>query len=111
MEEELQKHREQLEELVKERTAALEAAEERMRAQYKGIPVSTCTWRRVGEGFVLVDYNDAAEAITQGNIADFVGIRASQMYGDAPDILEEFSRCFTEKSSIKREMPYRLQTQ
>ncbi len=87
---------------------ALRESEEKFKAQYKGIPVPTYTWQRVGEDFVLVDYNDAAEAITHGSVVDFVGRTASGMYRDRPDILEELSRCFTEKTTIKREMEYRF---
>ena len=89
---------------------ALWESEEKLRAQYKGIPIPTYTWQRVGEDFVLVDYNDAAEAITHGKVVDFVGRTASEMYRDRPDILEELSQCLTEKTSIKREMGYRLDT-
>jgi len=89
---------------------ALRESQETLRAQYKGIPIPTYTWQRVEEDFVLVDYNDAAMAITHGNVANFVGKRASEMYKDRPEILEELSRCFAEKTSIKREMLYRFST-
>lgn len=94
----------------KQAERALRESEEKLRAQYKGIPVPTYTWQRVGEDFVLVDYNDAAEVITRGNVADFVGRTATEMYRDRPDIREELSRCYTEKTSIKREMEYRFET-
>jgi PAS domain S-box-containing protein len=89
---------------------ALQESEEKLRTQYKGIPVPTYTWQRVGEDFVLVDYNDAAEAITRGKIVDFVGKKAREMYQDKPKILEELKRCFTEKISIKREVLYQLRS-
>ena len=85
---------------------ALRESEEKLRAQYKGIPVPTYTWQRIGEGLVLVDYNDAAMAITQGHVASFVGKKDSAMYQSRPDILEDLSRCFTERTSICREMLY-----
>jgi len=89
---------------------ALHASEEKMRAQYKGIPVPTYTWKRVcddhGKDFVLVDYNDAAVAITQGGIAGVVGVKVSELYGDNPRIQEEMWQCFAEKVSIEREMHY-----
>jgi DNA-binding response OmpR family regulator len=109
-EEALREHREHLEELVAERTAQLRESEEKARAQYKGIPVPTYTWQKVGEDLVLVDYNDAAEAITQGKVADFVGIKLGEMYRDRPEIREDICRCFAEKATIKREMPYRFQS-
>jgi len=88
---------------------ALRESEEKLRAQYKGIPIPTYTWQRVGEDLVLVDYNDAAIAITQGKIADWVGVKAREKYQDEPEILAELLRCFTEKTSIEREMVYRFQ--
>ncbi len=104
IEREIQRHR-----LVEEKRQveeALRESEEKMRAQYKGIPIPTYTWQRVGEGFVLVDYNDAAAAITRGKIADFVGMKAREMYRETPQILRELARCFTEKIPTEREMPY-----
>jgi len=89
---------------------ALRESEEKLRAQYKGIPVPTYTWQRVGEDLVLVDYNDAAAVITQARIADFVGIEARELHQDAPEILEDLSRCFAEKTVIEREMLYRYKS-
>jgi len=102
----LKEYSERLEEMVEERTAELRESEEKMRAQYKGIPVPTYSWQRVEDDLVLVDYNDAAVAITQGRIADFVGITVSEMYRDMPEIRNEIKRCFDEKTTIEREMSY-----
>ena len=49
---------------------ALRANEERFRKQYKGFPLPTFSWLQVGDDFVLQDFNDAAEAITEGQICD-----------------------------------------
>ncbi|MFZ5917277.1 MAG: hypothetical protein ACOYZ7_10110 [Chloroflexota bacterium] len=106
----LLEYREHLEELVAERTAELRQSEEKARAQYKGIPVPTYTWQKVGQDLVLVDYNDAAGAITQGKVADLVGMRLTDMYRDTPEIREEIERCFAERISIEREMPYRFRS-
>jgi PAS domain S-box-containing protein len=85
---------------------ALQESEEKLRAQYKGIPVPTYTWQRVGEDLILVDYNDAAADITQGHVASFLGKKDSEMHQDRADILEDISRCLAEKTSIYREMLY-----
>jgi len=92
-----------------ERVAEPRSNEERLKAKYKGISVPTYTWQKVEEDFVLVDYNDAAVAITQGNVAKFLGAKASEMYRDMPKIREELLRCFAEKTSIQREMPYQFE--
>ena len=110
MEEQLLNLNQELERRVIERTSELRESEEKLRVQYNSIPVPTYTWQREGEDFVLVDYNDAALAITQGQIADLVGTKASEMYGDVPQILDELSRSFTERTTIEREMTYRYQT-
>src|SRR6202035_1076528 len=52
---------------------ALHMSEERFRKQYKGIPLPTYSWLHVGDDFVLQDYNDAAEAVTEGRIRDLIG--------------------------------------
>jgi len=106
----LREHRERLEEMVEERTAQLRRSEEKLRAQYKGIPVPTYTWQKVGEELVLVDYNDAAAAITQGKIADFVGVKAYEMHWDMPEILDDLWRCLDESITIERVMSYRLKS-
>ena len=59
----------------KQAEEALRASEERFRRQYKGFPLPTYSWLQVGDDFVLQDFNDAAEAITEGRIRDVVGKR------------------------------------
>lgn len=106
LEHEIKQHVEHLEVRVAERTRELMESEEKFRAQYKGIPVPTYTWRKAGEDFVLTDYNNAAEAFTCGRVADLIGKAASDVYRERPDILEDFSRCFNEKTAFKREILY-----
>lgn len=92
---------------------ALEAkreSEEKFKAQYKGIPIPTSTWKKVGNDFILTDFNDAADEITNRRIADLLGIDASKLYRDMPEILENFHRCFDERATIKSETPYRFRT-
>jgi PAS domain S-box-containing protein len=88
--------------------AALRESEEKFRAQYKGLPLPTYSWRRVDGDFVLADYNDAALEITKGKVQQSVGRRASEMYAHRPDIVEDFRRCFEERTVLRREMDYRF---
>ena len=89
---------------------ALRASEERFRKQYKGFPLPTYSWLQVGDDFVLQDFNDAAEAITEGHIRDWVGRRASERYADQPEILADLHACVAEQRTLRREMRYRYRT-
>ena len=88
--------------------AALRKSEKQLRAQYKGIPIPTYTWQWVGNDFKLVNYNNAAVVITEGNVSYFIGKTAKEMFHDRPDVQEDILNCFTKKITIKREMLYRF---
>lgn len=85
---------------------ALKESEEKFKAQYKGIPVPTYTWQwnQTRNDFVLIDYNDAARAITRGGVVDFIGKNAREMYAGRPDIVTDLANCFREKEVINRKM-------
>jgi PAS domain S-box-containing protein len=96
---------------ITERKLAADAAaeaQERTRAQFRGVPSPIYAWRRSGDDFVLTDYNIAAEIVTDGRVADFVGMPASVMYSDRPDIASEIALCFTQRMTTRREMQYRF---
>lgn len=85
-------------------------AEERLRRLFKGFPLPTYAWRKVGDDFVLTDYNDAGERITGGAVADVVGRSAREFYADVPEIAEDMARCLREDTVIAKEMPYRFRS-
>lgn len=89
---------------------ALQRSRARLKAQYKGIPVPTYTWQKAGDDFVLVDYNDAAEQDSQRRIADFMGKPVKEVFKDSPQVISDFARCFTQKTTVKREAPYTMVT-
>ncbi|MBN2298674.1 MAG: PAS domain-containing protein [Deltaproteobacteria bacterium] len=90
--------------------AALRQSEEMFRAQYRGIPVPTFTWKKSQDDFLLVDYNKATEDFTRGLISKFVGKSAGELYGDRPDIIQDIHLCYERKSFIRREISYRMFT-
>lgn len=87
---------------------ALRLSEERLRTEYKSIPIPTFTWQRVAEDFILIDYNDAAAEITKGYVGQLLGKPVTYMYPDMPEVRKELSRCFTQKTTVKGEMLYRF---
>lgn len=86
----------------------LRQSKTRLKSQYKGIPVPTYSWQWVGDDFIMVDYNDAAEKANHGRIADLMGRPASEVFKDRPQVLADFHRCYTEKTTIKRDATYKL---
>ena len=88
----------------------LRQSEERIRRQYNSFPIPTFSWRRVQDDFELVDYNEAADNITRGGLTGLLGMRASEWYSDDPQMLEMLSRCFSEGSTIQKEIPWRMRT-
>lgn len=82
----------------------------KLKAQYKSIPLPTYSWQRVGDDFVLVDYNDAAEKSSNGRIASFMSKSVKEVFKHRAQVLADFERCYAEKRTIVREAPYRLVT-
>lgn len=87
---------------------SLRESRNRLRMQYKGIPVPTYSWQRAGDDFVLVDYNDAAEKANHGQMTDLMGKPASEIFKDRLQVLADFQRCYAEQKTIQREAAYRL---
>ncbi|HZD58249.1 MAG TPA: PAS domain S-box protein [Anaerolineales bacterium] len=91
--------------LKAQRQAEARSQEERERFQslFNGVPVPTYVWQRKGEDFILVTFNRAAQDYTGGGINELLGKMLSELYGDRPEVLADFSRCFREKVTIRRE--------
>ena len=77
---------------------------------FRKLPIPTFTWQRVKDDLILFNCNNAAEQITEGGIKKFLGIKASVMYKDQQEILDDLSRCAKEKTTFSREMKYTYQT-
>ncbi len=85
---------------------SLRQSEERARLYFKSIPVATYVWEKDGSDFVLRDFNTAADTLTGGHMADFVGTQASQMFVDRPDIMSDLQACAQGEKSFDREMDF-----
>lgn len=83
-------------------------SELRVKAQFDGIPIPTYVWQQIDGDFKLVDFNRAAEVFTEGTIAGLLGTKCRELYAGSPLIEDDFLRCFELKTSIRREMPYRM---
>src|SRR5688500_14347270 len=85
-------------------------AAERFRTCEGRLPLSTVTWQREGEDFVLVSFNEAAERLTQGGVVKLRGIAAKELFAARPDLVEDIQTCLVSGSARQRESPYQLVT-
>jgi PAS domain S-box-containing protein len=83
---------------------------EQFRTLFRHVPVPTCCWRAKGDDFELVSYNDAAEEISRGAIRNWLGITASKMYPDLPQIPADFAICVREKRNSRKNIKYRFRS-
>ncbi len=88
----------------------LRLGREQWRAQYKGTPLPTVTWRYIDGDFELIDYNDAIEDLTGGRITSFIGERASEMYPEQPGILRAMRECYETHRTLQGEMEHNFVT-
>lgn len=84
--------------------------EARFRAQYKGNPVPTFTFRKADDGFRLTDYNDAALTITLGHAAKWVGLLYEEILPHAPEGRVLMDQCYRSRSTIRTDFRYEYQS-
>jgi PAS domain S-box-containing protein len=82
---------------------ALKASEARFRTQYQNNPLPIFTWQENKGDFALIGYNLAADNLSGGRAADYLGSTAGSLYADRPEILDGLKRCFAEKSVMSIE--------
>ncbi len=87
----------------------LQESEEKFKILFKSGLIPAYVWQKADKDFIMVDYNYAAEDITKGSVKKFLGAKASELYKDNSRILGEISDCFKNKTTIIREMKYRMQ--
>ncbi len=84
----------------------LEISRERLNAQYKWTPAPTYTWEREDDEFTLIDKNDAAKSLAYEQLK--IGAKASDVFAEHPDLLNEFFKCFREKKASRLEKEFKL---
>ena len=87
----------------------LKESADMFKALFKEGSIPAYIWQNVDENFILIDYNNAAAKITRGSVEHFLGNKASEMYKDRIDILNDLNLCLNDKTHVKRELNYRFQ--
>ena len=86
----------------------LKDSEEMFKAIYKEGPIPAYTWQKLGNDFILIDFNNAAEEISKEHVKNFIGFKASVIYKDRPDILNYLRLCMVKKERISAEIKYKF---
>lgn len=84
--------------------------EKNIKIFFDGIPIPSYVWQEKNNNFILIDYNKAAEKVTNGKIKDLLHKKASEIHEDRLDIIEELNQCFQEKKSIYKITEYNMKT-
>lgn len=90
---------------------ALRASEEKFRVQFQAMPLPTFIWKFNGDSLTLTETNPAGIKFTHGLFNLIVGKTTLEIFPDAPDIVEDFHRCYRERCYFARELAgYRMRT-
>ena len=85
---------------------ALQKSEKKMRTQYKCFPVPTYTYQNIGDNFIFVDYNDAADRFTAGGVQNLLGKKLTEIFGHEQNVISDMTRCLHERTVITVESPH-----
>jgi PAS domain S-box-containing protein len=82
---------------------ALRESEERFRTQFRSIPLMTIILKQAGDDFVLVDFNDAADAMTEGRVRSQLGRGLRETFPHMPEVAEHIRAVLEKKTTIRWE--------
>ena len=80
--------------------------EENIKKFFNSIPIPSYVWQKKKNDFILIDYNKAAEKVTNGKIKDYLNKKASEVHNDRVDIVEAIKECYNEKKIISKKSKY-----
>ncbi|MGB9376138.1 MAG: PAS domain S-box protein, partial [Mycobacteriales bacterium] len=83
--------------------AEVRASQQRFEALYEGAPVPAYIWQDCEAGLILVDYNEAADRLTGGTVANALGSVVNAYYGADPRLLADVKRCLKQQVVVERE--------
>ncbi|MFX1338444.1 MAG: PAS domain S-box protein [Promethearchaeota archaeon] len=88
---------------VKRQEQKLKTSEEKFRRLFKGALYFAVAWQKENDDFILFDYNEGAEKITKGQIKEYIGKSAFELFikeQNRSDLLENLKKCFQEKTNF-----------
>ncbi|MDQ7826807.1 MAG: PAS domain S-box protein [Candidatus Eremiobacteraeota bacterium] len=78
---------------------ALKVSEEKLRSLFRFFPLASYLFKISGEQMELVDYNEKALEVTEGNIAGLKGKDVSELFAARPDVIQELRQCAKDRGT------------
>ena len=78
----------------------LKESEEKFAKYFNSNPSSTFVWKSVENDFKLIDVNETADKYTADKAKSFIGLKASDIYKDLPELLDKLKQCYKTKRTI-----------
>ena len=76
---------------------------------YRNLPTPTSTWKYVNGSFMLINFNNELESITNHNIENYLGQTSCSIYNDV-EITEQMNICYETKEVVKKDYTHNDKT-
>ncbi|OFX69101.1 MAG: hypothetical protein A2X12_05100 [Bacteroidetes bacterium GWE2_29_8] len=86
----------------------LKRQEDRYHNQYMHNPMPTYTWVKNNEDFQLFSFNIAGRLLTNDEVINIIGIKASDFFSEYPEIITDMHSVFNNKTIKRREVLYKF---
>ena len=94
---------------LRETELKLKESENVFKTLFKEGPIPAYIWKYVDNDFVLIDFNNAADKFAYGVLKSFIGKKASEMYSDRLDIIDDLTKCMQTRARVSKQMDYLFQ--
>lgn len=74
------------------------------------IPQPTFVWKYKSDDFYLIGFNNAAKLFASNQIEQLINTKASELYKNDQEVLNDFHRCLKEKATFEKEIYYRFKS-
>lgn len=77
---------------------------------YQSLPQPTFIWKYENDDFQLVGFNQAATKFASNQIDQLLNKKASELYKNDQEVIDDLHRCLKEKTSFQKEINYHFKS-
>lgn len=81
---------------------------ERFKSIFDELPIPIHIWQKVGDEFIFSYYNKVNDKLANENLKNYLGISASKLHKDNPELIKNLKKCVRENKSFSRDVICRL---